>query len=87
MSASLAGARILQAVAYLLFIRATDLWKKKLEQVISFVWRFKVAVVISLFFNTLFAVTLSSIVRVQTTQILRRRIGELRSGQALEFGS
>ena len=76
---------------YLLLIRATDLWKKKLEQVISFVWRFKVAVkvavVISLFFNTLFAVTLSSIVRVQTTRILRRRIGELRSGQALEFGS
>jgi len=78
-------------VEYLLLIRATDLWKKKLEQVISFVWRFKVAVkvavVISLFFNTLFAVTLSSIVRVQTTRILRRRIGELRSGQALEFGS
>ena len=59
----LAAAGVLQAVVYLFFIRAVDLYEREsLRYVIPvFVWGFSVAVVFSLFFNTLSAVTLGEV--------------------------
>jgi RsiW-degrading membrane proteinase PrsW (M82 family) len=59
---------ILQAVIYLLFIRAIDLYEREpLRYVIPvFVWGFTVATTVSLVFNTLFQVTLSSVTSVKT---------------------
>ncbi len=73
MSLSLVGVGILQAVVYLLFVRAIDLYEREeLRYVIPiFVWGFTVAVVVSAFFNTLFALTLSAVVNdVQAVDIL-----------------
>ncbi len=55
----------MQAVVYLLFIRAIDLYEREeLKYVIPvFVWGFTVAVGVSGLFNSLFAVTLSAVVR------------------------
>ena len=55
----------MQTVVYLLFIRAIDLYEREdLRYVIPvFVWGFLVATTISAFFNTLFALTLSAVVR------------------------
>lgn len=60
---SLAGAGVLQAVVYLLFVRAVDLYEREsLRYVIPvFVWGFAVATAFSLFFNTLSAFTLSEV--------------------------
>jgi protease PrsW len=60
---TLVGVGILQTIIYLFFIRAVDLYEREsLRYLIPvFVWGFTVAVVVSLFFNTLFAFTLSSI--------------------------
>jgi RsiW-degrading membrane proteinase PrsW (M82 family) len=57
---------------YLLFIRAIDLYEREeLRYVIPvFLWGLTVAVVISLFFNTLVAVTLSTVVDVQVADTL-----------------
>ena len=54
---------ILQAVIYLLFIRAIDLYEREpLRYVIPvFIWGFAVATTVSLVFNTLFQLTLSSV--------------------------
>ena len=62
MSVSLVGVGILQAVLYLLFIRAADLYEREpLRYVVAvFVWGFTVAVAISLVFNTLASMTLSA---------------------------
>ena len=59
---------ILQAVIYLLFIRAIDLYEREpLRYVIPvFVWGFAVATTVSLIFNTLFQLTLSSVTSVKT---------------------
>ncbi|MBA2534606.1 MAG: PrsW family intramembrane metalloprotease [Rubrobacter sp.] len=59
---------ILQAVIYLLFIRAIDLYEREpLRYVIPvFVWGFAVATTVSLVFNTLFQLTLSSVTSVKT---------------------
>jgi protease PrsW len=59
---------ILQAVIYLLFIRAIDLYEREpLRYVIPvFVWGFTVATTVSLVFNTLFQLTLSSVTSVKT---------------------
>jgi protease PrsW len=59
---------ILQAVIYLLFIRAIDLYEREpLRYVIPvFIWGFTVATTVSLFFNTLFQLTLSSVTSVKT---------------------
>jgi len=59
---------VLQAVIYLLFIRAIDLYEREpLRYVIPvFVWGFAVATTISLIFNTLFQLTLSSVTSVKT---------------------
>src|SRR5215218_3178317 len=64
---ALIGVGILQAAVYLLFVRAIDLYEREeLKYVVPvFLWGFTVAAVISLFFNTLFLVTLSSAVSVQ----------------------
>jgi RsiW-degrading membrane proteinase PrsW (M82 family) len=58
----------LQAVIYLLFIRAIDLYEREpLRYVIPvFVWGFAVATTVSLIFNTLFQLTLSSVTSVKT---------------------
>jgi protease PrsW len=59
---------ILQAVIYLLFIRAIDLYEREpLRYVIPvFIWGFTVATTVSLAFNTLFQLTLSSVTSVKT---------------------
>ena len=67
-TAALAGVGILQAVVYLLFMRAVDLYEREpLRYVVPvFVWGFTVAFVVSLIFNTLSQVTISSIAGRQT---------------------
>jgi RsiW-degrading membrane proteinase PrsW (M82 family) len=59
---------ILQTVIYLLFIRAIDLYEREpLRYVIPvFIWGFAVATTVSLVFNTLFQLTLSSVTSVKT---------------------
>jgi RsiW-degrading membrane proteinase PrsW (M82 family) len=59
---------ILQAVIYLLFMRAIDLYEREpLRYVIPvFLWGFAVATTVSLVFNTLFQLTLSSVTSVKT---------------------
>ena len=59
---------ILQAVIYLLFIRAIDLYEREpLRYVIPvFIWGFAVATTVSLVFNTLFQLTLSSVTSTKT---------------------
>ena len=68
MSGALIGFGILQAVIYLLFIRAIDLYEREpLRYVIPvFLWGFAVATTVSLVFNTLFQLTLSSATSVET---------------------
>jgi RsiW-degrading membrane proteinase PrsW (M82 family) len=68
MSGPLIWFGILQAVIYLLFIRAIDLYEREpLRYVIPvFVWGFAVATTVSLVFNTLFQLTLSSVTSVKT---------------------
>ncbi len=67
LSGTLVGLGILQAVIYLLFIRAIDLYEREpLRYVVPvFVWGFAVATTVSLVFNTLFTVTLSSVTSVR----------------------
>ena len=71
------GGGILQAVVYLLFIRAIDLYEREeLKYVIPvFVWGFSLAVVISLFFNTLLDLTLSVVVGAQAADVLTAVFG------------
>jgi RsiW-degrading membrane proteinase PrsW (M82 family) len=68
MSGSLIWFGILQAVIYLLFMRAIDLYEREpLRYVIPvFLWGFAVATTVSLVFNTLFRLTLSSVTSVKT---------------------
>ena len=65
LSASLIGVGILQAVVYLFFVRAIDLYEREeLKYVIPvFLWGFFPAAVIALFFNTFIEVVLSAVVR------------------------
>jgi RsiW-degrading membrane proteinase PrsW (M82 family) len=67
LSGTLVGIGILQTVIYLLFIRAVDLYEREpLRYVIPvFVWGFAVATTVSLVFNTLFQLTLSSVTTVR----------------------
>lgn len=60
---SLAGVGVLQALVYLFFMRAVDLYEREaLRYVLPvFAWGFSVAVVFSLLFNTLSAVTLTEV--------------------------
>jgi RsiW-degrading membrane proteinase PrsW (M82 family) len=68
MSGPLIWFGILQAVIYLLFMRAIDLYEREpLRYVIPvFLWGFAVATTVSLVFNTLFKLTLSSVTSVKT---------------------
>jgi len=68
LSGSLIWFGIVQALIYLLFIRAIDLYEREpLRYVIPvFVWGFAVATTVSLVFNTLFELTLSSVTSVKT---------------------
>jgi len=68
LSGALIGFGIVQAVIYLLFIRAIDLYEREpLRYVIPvFVWGFAVATTVSLIFNTLFQFTLGSITNMKT---------------------
>jgi RsiW-degrading membrane proteinase PrsW (M82 family) len=68
LSGALFGIGLLQAVVYLLFIRAIDLYEREpLRYVIPvFVWGFAVATTVSLVFNTIFQLTLSSVTSVKT---------------------
>ncbi len=77
MSASLVGGGILQAVVYLLFIRSIDLYEREeFKYVVPvFAWGFSVAVVISLFFNTLLDLALSVVVGVQVADLLTAIFG------------
>ena len=70
MSGALFGFGLLQAVIYLLFIRAIDLYEREpLRYVIPvFVWGFAVATTVSLIFNTLFQFTLGSVTSVSTAR-------------------
>ena len=72
MSVTLVGVGVLQTVVYLLFIRAIDLYEREeLGYVIPvFLWGMTGAVVISLFFNTLFAVIFSAAVGDEAAQVL-----------------
>jgi RsiW-degrading membrane proteinase PrsW (M82 family) len=68
LSGSLVAFGFLQTVIYLLFIRAIDLYEREpLRYVVPvFLWGFAVATTVSLVFNTLFQLTLSSVTSVKT---------------------
>lgn len=77
LSAPLVGLGIVQAVLYVFFIRAVDVYEREsLIYVIPvFVWGFTVAVFIALVFNQLFAFTVSAIASPQATQLLTAVVG------------
>jgi RsiW-degrading membrane proteinase PrsW (M82 family) len=70
LNVALVGIGTLQTVVYLLFIRAIDLYEREeLRYVIPiFLWGMTGAVVISLFFNTLFVTVLSAAVGAEAGQ-------------------
>ncbi len=72
MTATLVGVGILQAILYLLFIRAIDLYEREGFRYVLpvFVWGFTVAVVVALVFNTLASVTISTIATRQAADFL-----------------
>lgn len=76
-SGTLIGIGILQAVIYLLFIRAVDLYEREAFRYVLpiFVWGFTVAVVLSLVFNAIFTFTISSIATNQTANFLTAVVG------------
>jgi RsiW-degrading membrane proteinase PrsW (M82 family) len=77
LSGTLVGIGILQTVIYLLFIRAIDLYEREpLRYVVPvFVWGFTVAVAASLFFNTIFAFTVSTVASRGVTNFLTAVVG------------
>lgn len=77
LSAPLLGAGILQAVVYVFFIRAIDLYEREsLFYVLPvFVWGFTVAVAISFVGNTLFAYTVSTISTEQAASFVTAVVG------------
>ena len=68
LNGALVGIGVVQTVIYLLFIRGIDLYEREpLRYVIPvFAWGFAVATTISLVFNTLFELTVSSVTSVKT---------------------
>jgi RsiW-degrading membrane proteinase PrsW (M82 family) len=72
LSFALVGFGIFQAILYLLFVRAVDLYEREpLRYVVPvFVWGFTVAVGISLVFNTLASMTLSAMAGAQTANLI-----------------
>jgi RsiW-degrading membrane proteinase PrsW (M82 family) len=77
LSGALVGIGIMQTVVYLLFIRAIDLYEREpLRYVVPvFVWGFTVAVVASLFFNTIFGFTVSTVASRGVTNFLTAVVG------------
>ncbi|MCA1847590.1 MAG: PrsW family intramembrane metalloprotease, partial [Actinobacteria bacterium] len=77
LSGALVGIGIVQTVVYLLFIRAIDLYEREpLRYVVPvFVWGFTVAVVASLFFNTIFAFTVSTVASQGVANFLTAVVG------------
>lgn len=71
-SLPLVGVGILQAVVYLLFIRAVDLYEREslLYVIPVFVWGFTVAVAVAFVFNTLAEITLSTVASRQTVNFV-----------------
>ena len=72
LSASLVGVGIAQAILYLLFIRFIDLYEREsLRYVIPvFIWGFAVATTLSLIFNTIASITISSLAGNQAASFL-----------------
>ncbi len=72
LSASLVGIGVLQALLYLFFIRAVDLYEREsLRYVIPiFIWGFAVATTVSLVFNTIASITISSLAGNQAASFL-----------------
>jgi RsiW-degrading membrane proteinase PrsW (M82 family) len=72
LSVAVVGVGVLQAVVYLLFVRAIDLYEREeLKYVIPvFVWGFTVAALFSLVFNTIIGTTLSIIANDQAASFL-----------------
>lgn len=72
MTTALVSVGILQAVVYLLFVRAVDLYEREpLRYVLPvFVWGFTVAVVVALVFNTLFAATVNALAGMEAADFL-----------------
>ena len=72
LSASLVGIGVVQALLYLFFIRAIDLYEREsLRYVIPiFVWGFAVATTVSLVFNTIASITISSLAGNQAASFL-----------------
>ncbi|CAN5552061.1 hypothetical protein BH24ACT18_BH24ACT18_07640 [soil metagenome] len=72
LSASLVGIGIVQTVLYLLFVRFIDLYEREsLRYVIPvFIWGFAVATTISLVFNTIASITISSLVGNQAASFV-----------------
>ena len=77
LSGALVGIGIMQTVVYLLFIRAIDLYEREpMRYVVPvFVWGFTVAVAASLFFNTVFSFTLSTVASRGVTNLLTTVVG------------
>jgi RsiW-degrading membrane proteinase PrsW (M82 family) len=77
LSAPLVGLGIVQAVVYVFFVRAVDVYEREslLYVIPVFVWGFTVAVFIALVFNELFAFTVSTIATDQATQLLTAVVG------------
>ncbi len=74
---ALVGIGILQTVVYLLFIRVIDLYEREpMRYVVPvFVWGFTVAAGASLFFNTVFSFTLSTVASRGVTNMLTTVVG------------
>ncbi len=90
LSAALVGLGLFQAVLYLFFVRAVDVYEREslLYVIPVFVWGFTVAVVIALVFNQLFAYTVTAISTEQAASFLTAVVGapvieELAKGLAL----
>jgi RsiW-degrading membrane proteinase PrsW (M82 family) len=74
---TLAGIGIVQTIVYLLFIRGIDLYEREpLRYVIPvFVWGFTVAVGLSIVFEMLFSLTVSSVTNSATSDFLGTVVG------------
>ena len=72
LSGALVGIGILQAIIYLLFIRAIDLYEREpLRYVVPvFIWGFAVATTISLVFNSIASVTFDAVVSKEVASFL-----------------
>src|SRR5829696_2506753 len=72
LSVSLAWVGVLQTVVYLLFVCAIDLYEREeLKYIVPvFVWGLSVAIGVSLVFNTIFALTLSSAISVEAASFV-----------------